>query len=85
MYRNAELRRYQYYVNPNWSGMYPLFVPISLLSKVTSIKAVFMQARVYQALGENPFSAFTCHLKFLSSPGALIAATWAVMQYIGDE
>lgn len=25
MYRNAELRRYQYYVNPTWTGTYFVF------------------------------------------------------------
>ncbi|KAG6817495.1 hypothetical protein H0H87_008120 [Tephrocybe sp. NHM501043] len=50
MYRDAELRKYQYYVNPNWSG------------------------GVY---GSPSFSG--------SRPGALIAGTWAVMQYMGDE
>ena len=56
MYRNAKLRRYQYYVNPNWSGTYPILLPVSLLSKVASIKVVFMQAPVSQALGGNPVS-----------------------------
>ncbi|KAG5643381.1 hypothetical protein DXG03_000995 [Asterophora parasitica] len=50
MYRDAELRRYQYYVNPFWSG------------------------GVY---GSPSLSG--------SRPGALIAGTWAVMQYMGDE
>lgn len=50
MYRNAELRRYQYYVNPTWTG------------------------GVYGSPGLSG-----------SRPGALIAATWAVMQYVGDE
>lgn len=50
MYRDAELRRYQYYVNPSWCG------------------------GVY---GSPSISG--------SRPGALIAATWAVMQHIGDE
>jgi sphinganine-1-phosphate aldolase len=50
MYRDAELRRYQYYVNPHWTG------------------------GVY---GSPSMSG--------SRPGALIAGTWAVMQYMGEE
>ncbi|RDB16698.1 Sphingosine-1-phosphate lyase [Hypsizygus marmoreus] len=50
MYRDAELRRYQYYVNPYWTG------------------------GVY---GSPSLSG--------SRPGALIAGTWAVMQYMGEE
>ncbi|GLB37008.1 putative PLP-dependent transferase [Lyophyllum shimeji] len=54
MYRDAELRRYQYYVNPHWSDP--------------------RKGGVY---GSPSLSG--------SRPGALIAATWAVMQYMGDE
>ncbi|KAF8893548.1 pyridoxal phosphate-dependent transferase [Infundibulicybe gibba] len=51
MYRNAELRRYQYYVNPHWSA-----------------------GGVYASPSISG-----------SRPGALIAGTWAVMQYMGSE
>jgi len=50
MYRDAELRQYQYYVNPSWTG------------------------GVYA----SPSIAG-------SRPGALIAGTWAAMQYMGYE
>ncbi|KAG6919363.1 hypothetical protein DXG01_006912 [Tephrocybe rancida] len=56
MYRDAELRRHQYYVNPNWSD-----------SQHTT-------GGVYGSPGLSG-----------SRPGALIAGTWAVMQYMGDE
>ncbi|KAF8893553.1 PLP-dependent transferase [Infundibulicybe gibba] len=51
MYRDAELRRYQYYVNPHWSA-----------------------GGVYASPSISG-----------SRPGALIAGTWAVMQYMGSE
>ncbi|KIJ60028.1 hypothetical protein HYDPIDRAFT_32607 [Hydnomerulius pinastri MD-312] len=50
MYRDAALRRYQYYVTPNWTG------------------------GVY---GSPSLSG--------SRPGALIAGTWAAMQYMGSD
>ncbi|KAJ7899067.1 pyridoxal phosphate-dependent transferase [Mycena leptocephala] len=50
MYRDAELRRYQYYVNPVWSG--GVYASPSLSG---------------------------------SRPGALIAGTWAAMQYMGSN
>ncbi|KAI0929962.1 hypothetical protein AcW1_008774 [Taiwanofungus camphoratus] len=50
MYRNAELRRYQYYVNPGWAG------------------------GVYA----SPSIAG-------SRPGALIAGTWAALNYMGHS
>ncbi|KAK7005826.1 Sphinganine-1-phosphate aldolase [Favolaschia claudopus] len=50
MYRDAELRRYQYYVNPDWSG--GVYASPSLSG---------------------------------SRPGALIAGTWAAMQYMGSD
>ncbi|KAJ6498960.1 pyridoxal phosphate-dependent transferase [Mycena sanguinolenta] len=50
MYRDAELRRYQYYVNPGWSG--GVYASPSLSG---------------------------------SRPGALIAGTWAAMQYMGSD
>ncbi|KAH0589554.1 hypothetical protein H2248_005289 [Termitomyces sp. 'cryptogamus'] len=50
MYRDAALRKHQYYVNPHWSG--GVYASPSLSG---------------------------------SRPGALIAGTWAVMHYIGDE
>lgn len=50
MYRNAELRKYQYYLNPTWTG----------------------------GLYASPSIAG-------SRPGALIAGTWAAMQYMGYE
>ncbi|KAJ7772728.1 pyridoxal phosphate-dependent transferase [Mycena maculata] len=50
MYRDAELRRHQYYVNPDWSG--GVYASPSLSG---------------------------------SRPGALIAGTWAVMQYMGSN
>ncbi|KAJ7451720.1 pyridoxal phosphate-dependent transferase [Mycena galericulata] len=50
MYRDAELRRYQYYVNPNWSG--GVYASPSLSG---------------------------------SRPGALIAGTWAAMQFMGSN
>jgi sphinganine-1-phosphate aldolase len=50
MYRDAELRRFQYYVNPDWSG------------------------GVYASPSMSG-----------SRPGALIAGTWAAMQYMGSE
>ncbi|KAF7357677.1 Sphinganine-1-phosphate aldolase [Mycena venus] len=56
MYRDAELRRYQYYVNPDWSGKW---------------LAVSTPVLVYPALG--------------TKPGALIAGTWAAMQYMGSN
>jgi len=49
MYRDADLRRYQYYVNPNWAG--GLYASPSLSG---------------------------------SRPGALVAGTWAAMQYMGS-
>ncbi|KAH7925624.1 PLP-dependent transferase [Leucogyrophana mollusca] len=49
MYRSAELRRYQYYVTPDWSG--GVYASPSLSG---------------------------------SRPGALIAGTWAAMQYMGS-
>ncbi|KAI0075136.1 PLP-dependent transferase [Panus rudis PR-1116 ss-1] len=50
MYRDAELRRHQYYVNPTWMG------------------------GVYASPSVSG-----------SRPGALIAGTWAAMQYMGHE
>ncbi|KAJ7217718.1 pyridoxal phosphate-dependent transferase [Mycena pura] len=50
MYRDAELRRYQYYVYPDWAG--GVYASPSLSG---------------------------------SRPGALIAGTWAVMQYMGSN
>ncbi|TFK44145.1 PLP-dependent transferase [Crucibulum laeve] len=50
MYRDAELRRHQYYINPTWTG--GVYASPSLSG---------------------------------SRPGALIAGTWAVMQYMGSE
>ncbi|KAF7428001.1 hypothetical protein PC9H_007219 [Pleurotus ostreatus] len=50
MYRNAELRAFQYYVNPTWSG--GVYASPSLSG---------------------------------SRPGALIAGTWAAMQYMGSD
>ncbi|KAJ7187901.1 pyridoxal phosphate-dependent transferase [Mycena filopes] len=50
MYRDAELRRYQYYINPDWSG--GVYASPSLSG---------------------------------SRPGAIIAATWAAMQYMGSN
>ncbi|KAF5357413.1 hypothetical protein D9758_005858 [Tetrapyrgos nigripes] len=50
MYRDAELRRHQYYVLPDWSG--GVYASPSLSG---------------------------------SRPGALIAGTWAAMQYMGDK
>jgi len=50
MYRTAALRRYQYYVNPNWTG--GVYASPSLSG---------------------------------SRPGALIAGTWAAMQYMGSD
>ncbi|KAF8692318.1 hypothetical protein AX14_002590 [Amanita brunnescens Koide BX004] len=49
MYRDAELRKHQYYVNPSWTG--GVYASPSLSG---------------------------------SRPGALIAGTWAVMQYMGS-
>ncbi|THU94202.1 PLP-dependent transferase [Dendrothele bispora CBS 962.96] len=50
MYKDAELRRYQYYVYPDWIG--GVYASPSLSG---------------------------------SRPGALIAGTWAAMQYMGDK
>ncbi|KAJ3749466.1 pyridoxal phosphate-dependent transferase [Lentinula detonsa] len=50
MYKNAALRRFQYYVYPDWSG--GVYASPSLSG---------------------------------SRPGALIAGTWAAMQYMGDK
>ncbi|KAJ7141450.1 pyridoxal phosphate-dependent transferase [Mycena epipterygia] len=50
MYRDAELRHFQYYVNPDWSG--GVYASPSLSG---------------------------------SRPGALIAGTWAAMQFMGSE
>ncbi|KAG9309272.1 pyridoxal phosphate-dependent transferase [Chiua virens] len=50
MYRDAALRRYQYYVTPNWTG--GVYASPSLSG---------------------------------SRPGALIAGTWAAMQYMGSD
>ncbi|KAJ7497639.1 pyridoxal phosphate-dependent transferase [Mycena latifolia] len=50
MYRDAELRRYQYYVNPDWTG--GVYASPSLSG---------------------------------SRPGALIAGTWAAMQFMGSD
>jgi len=50
MYRSAELREYQYYVYPDWSG--GVYASPSLAG---------------------------------SRPGALIAGTWAAMQYMGQD
>ncbi|KAJ7646954.1 pyridoxal phosphate-dependent transferase [Roridomyces roridus] len=50
MYRDAQLRRYQYYVNPDWVG--GVYASPSLSG---------------------------------SRPGALIAGTWAAMQYMGSN
>jgi len=50
MYRDSDLRRYQYYVNPDWSG--GVYASPSLSG---------------------------------SRPGAIIAGTWAAMQYMGSN
>ncbi|KIK91365.1 hypothetical protein PAXRUDRAFT_830908 [Paxillus rubicundulus Ve08.2h10] len=50
MYRDAALRRYQYYITPNWTG--GVYASPSLSG---------------------------------SRPGALIAGTWAAMQYMGSD
>jgi len=50
MYRSSELRNYQYYVNPHWSG------------------------GVYASPSMSG-----------SRPGAIIAGTWAALQYMGSD
>jgi len=50
MYRDSELRKHQYYVNPDWSG-----------------------------------GAYASPSLSGSRPGALIAGTWAAMQYLGSD
>lgn len=50
MYRDAELRKYQYFVYPDWAG---------------------------GAYGSPSLAG--------SRPGALIAGTWATLQYMGQE
>ena len=44
MYRSIDLRQYQYYVNPEWSGMH--VYPKSLFPRILTSprKAVFMLA-----------------------------------------
>lgn len=43
MYRNAELRRYQYYVNPSWAGALSIFL-LSLLNPVSKVVSMPAQA-----------------------------------------
>ncbi|EGO00216.1 hypothetical protein SERLA73DRAFT_89122 [Serpula lacrymans var. lacrymans S7.3] len=50
MYRNSNLRKYQYYINPTWTG-----------------------------------GAYASPSLSGSRPGALIAGTWAAMQYMGSN
>jgi hypothetical protein len=51
MYRTAELRKYQYYINPDWSGK--SFRPPSKIIKIESIhQVVCMLAQAYQGHGE---------------------------------
>ncbi len=72
MYRNAELRTYQYYVNPTWTG--GVYASPSIAgSRSVSFKS-----------GDQ--FIYSCAIYFGDhSPGSLIAGTWAAMQYMGSE
>jgi len=68
MYRTAELRKYQYFISPNWPG------------------GVYASPTL---AGSRYAFSLQCNIKsqsyFFSSPGALIAGAWVVMQHFGHE
>lgn len=83
MYRDANLRRYQYYVNPSWAGSFLYFCLLKFL--LNAKQAVYTQAPVSQAPGLYMHTFHRNLLKILFRPGALIAGTWAVMQHMGSQ
>jgi hypothetical protein len=97
MYRTPELRRFQYYVNPGWTGESKLSSSAILTGTNHCVKAAYTQVPVSQDPGTSIFfhpSIFSRALltiyhisEIIStiSPGALIAGTWAVMQHIGYQ
>ncbi|KAF9227039.1 PLP-dependent transferase [Gyrodon lividus] len=70
MYRDAALRRYQYYIAPNWTGLFLII----MLKRCHSFHLTWRIGGVY---GSPSLSG--------SRPGALIAGTWAAMQYMGSD
>ncbi|RXW20269.1 hypothetical protein EST38_g5579 [Candolleomyces aberdarensis] len=64
MYRTPELRRFQYYINPGWTG--GLYASPGLSGS---------RSLIYLSIDHFHYT----------SPGALIAGTWAVMQHIGYQ
>lgn len=102
MYRNAELRRYQYYVTPDWPGRSDCRYSRPLLrlffaSRSTIItnsgcpgasQAAFTAVRAWPGRGAAyPDFSLSCRTDDVGPrrPGALIAGTWAAMQYMGQE
>lgn len=87
MYRTAELRQHQYYVNPSWPGEF-VHSYLLVLCLRKSIQVVSTLAQACLVLGEsNNVFARNCYLTFFlgDRPGALIAGCWAVMQHMGTE
>lgn len=66
MYRTAELRRYQYYITPSWTG------------GVYGSPSMPGSRCVRPLISSSKFAKLTSY-----RPGALIAGTWAAMQYMG--
>ncbi|KAG6811604.1 hypothetical protein H0H92_006667 [Tricholoma furcatifolium] len=81
MYRDAELRTHQYYVNPSWSGT-DISVLSGLIECAQNKKVAYMPVQAYPDHGTHPVALLR---QRFWRPGALIAGTWAVMQYMGDE
>lgn len=89
MYRDENLRRYQYFVTPDWAGEYrrsvvqllcheslcPFLGGVYASPSLAGSRCVFYLL----LLGTSMTLAVT------PSPGALIAGTWAAMQYMGHK
>jgi hypothetical protein len=89
MYKDSALRTYQYYVNPDWPGSrVASYLPIFHFS-LYFLQEEYMQARVCLVRGMCIVLCWGGKLYLTSfdfvRPGALIAGTWAAMQYLGSE
>jgi len=51
MYKDAALRTYQYYVNPDWPGSCATSYPPIFYFNLYFLQEEYMQARVCQVLG----------------------------------
>lgn len=69
MYRSKELRHYQYFVKSDWAG------GVYGSPSISGSRYVYVGDMSFITGGDS------CSRR----PGALIAGTWAVMQYMGEE